>query len=365
VADREATAAPAGRTGWHRYRVIVYALLGLAAVDVAVACLRGVWTQYDPNEYRARLESCRRGAWDLVLVGGSPMAEGIDPAQLAGVYWHGTSLNRTFNLGLAGGTTSTAWHSVEHGMVTPPRLLIYGIAPTDMNDTRDEPNGVWSLMDLADVLEWTRRRPAQAEWCWRHYLEEHLGRLWSLRYYRNAIRLCLADLAETWRPGTCPQTADEARYWLRFSALLRSPNGFAPRWEHHEQTLADLHARNLVETRFGFLENYQVGGHVQYLHRLLDWGAEHGTAVVLLEMPMAAELEGPYAAAFAAYRTALANVERTRGVPLLHATREALGLDDTYFADRAHLNGHGRARLGAWLRARLTELGTPVAGGQP
>src|SRR5437879_1869635 len=102
MSHREARAASGRWARWRRYRVVVYVLLGLAAVDGAVARLRGVWTAYDPNEYRARLENCRRGAWDLVLVGGSPMAEGIDPAQLRGLYWHGTSLERTFNLGLAG-----------------------------------------------------------------------------------------------------------------------------------------------------------------------------------------------------------------------------------------------------------------------
>jgi len=331
---------------------------GLALIDAGVLRYRKALDAYDPNEYRERLESCRRQAWDLVMIGGSPMAEDIDPAQLAGLYWHGTSLSRNFNLGLAGATTTTIWHAVEHGIVAPPRLLLYGITATDLNDSRDEPNGVWTLMDVADVAEWLRRRPAQGEWCVRHFFSEHLARLWSLRYYCNALRLWLAERAETSWPGACADAAAEARYHLTFTAALRRGDGFAPRPENHDQTLADLNAMNLVEPRFRFLEDYRLGGHLQYLHRILDWAAERGVDVVLIDMPVAAEVEALHPQAFTAYRAVLAEVARARGLCVLRPTREAVGLNDCLFADRVHLNARGRDRMGAWVRARLDELGT-------
>jgi hypothetical protein len=144
---------------------------------------------------------------------------------------------------------------------------------------------------------------------------------------------------------------------LRFHAALRRPDGFAPRWELYNQTLADLKAQNLVDAHFHFLDDYRLGGHLQYLHRILDWAAEHRVAVVLIDMPVAADLEMQYGPAFATYRTALADLERRREVRVLRATRETVGLDDTFFADRIHLNASGRVRLGAWVRAQLADLG--------
>jgi len=345
------------KTGRGKLRVVLYLLVGLALVDVVVLRCRKTWQAYDPDEYRERLESCRRQAWDLVLIGGSPMAEDLDPAPLAGLYWHGTSLDRAFNLGLAGATTTTIWHAVEHGLVVPPRLLVYGITATDLNDSRDERNDVYTLMDVADVVEWAQRRPDQGLWCVRHFLSEHLARVWSPYYYRNAIRLWVGDMAESWRQGTCPETAAEVRYNLRFGAALRRGNGFAPRPENEDQTLADLKAMNLVEPRFRFLEDYRLGGHLQYLHRILDWASAHGVDVVLIDMPVSADVEALHPQAFATYRALLADVQCTRGVCVLRPPREALGLDHCLFADRVHLNGRGRERLGVWVRARLAELG--------
>src|SRR5262249_27045592 len=83
--------------------------------------------------------------------------------------------------------------------------------------------------DVPDVIEWVRRRPEQGEWCVRHFVVEHLARLWQLHYNRNAIRLWAADWVETFRPGTCPRAAADARYWLHFSAALRRKDGAAPR----------------------------------------------------------------------------------------------------------------------------------------
>jgi hypothetical protein len=347
----EACTAPRRGSGWRRYRVVLYLLLGLAATDVAVARFRRTWTAYDPNEYQARAASCRRQAWDLILIGGSPTSEGIDPAHLAGLAWHGTPLGRVFNLGLPGGTTTTTWHAVEHAITTPPRLLVYGITATDLNDNRDELNGVWTLMDLADVADWAQHRPGRAEWCVRHFAGERLTRLWGLYYYRNGIRLAAADLVETWRPGICPDAAAEARRGRDFAVALRRGDGFAPRWV--DQTLAGIKAQGGTQPYLQFLERYRLGGHLQYLHRILDWAEERGVTMVLIDMPVADDLEAAYAPAFAAYREALAQVERDRGITVLRATAERLGLDDTGFADRIHLNAHGRELMGRWLCEQL------------
>jgi hypothetical protein len=332
-------------------------LLAFVVLNVAVLPFRNTWTAYDPNEYYERLVSCRRQAWDLVLVGGSPMAEGVDPARLSGLYWQGTALNRVFNMGLAGATTTVVWHAVEHGIVAPPRLLVYGITASDLNDNRDEPNGVWTFMDLADVVDWLRCRPDQGRWCVRHLVREHCARLGGLYYYRHGISLWAADCLRPWWPGTCPHAVADAQYSLRFSAALRRGDGFAPRPENQNQTLTELKAQHLVEARFRFLDGYRLGGHLQYLHRILDWAGQRGVDVVLIDMPVTADIEVPYAAAFAAYRAALAEVERGRGVRVLRASRQTVGLTEMDFADRIHLNARGRERLNVWLRGQLANLG--------
>jgi hypothetical protein len=337
---------------------LLHTLLAFVAVDAVVFVFRDTWTSYDPNEYHERMVSCRRQRWDVVLVGGSPMAEGVDPARLSGLYWRGTALRRVFNLGLAGATTTVVWHAVEHGLVAPPRLLVYGITASDLNDNRDEPNGVWTFMDVPDVADWLRRRPDQGAWCLRHFVRERCARLCALAYYRNGLRLWAADRLRPWWPGSNPQAVEDADYGLRFSAALRRGDGFAPRPENHDRTLTQLKATHQVEARFRFLDGYRLGGHLQYLHRILDWAAGRGVEVVLVDMPVSADIEVPYAPAFAAYRSALADVERVRGARVVRGSRQAVGLTETDFADRIHLNARGTERLSGWLRGQLADLGS-------
>lgn len=76
--------------------------------------------------------------------------------------------------------------------------------------------------------------------------------------------------------------------------------------------------------------------------------------VVLFDVPVPPDLDRVhYPREYAAYRAALSAVARERGVRLLSATPEAIGLTDADFADAIHLNSDGAARLSAWLRAKL------------
>src|SRR4051794_41061127 len=52
-----------------RFRVLLYFVLGLAALDLLVAANRATWRTYDPDCYLERLEGCRAGPRDLVVVG--------------------------------------------------------------------------------------------------------------------------------------------------------------------------------------------------------------------------------------------------------------------------------------------------------
>jgi lysophospholipase L1-like esterase len=75
-------------------------------------------------------------------------------------------------------------------------------------------------------------------------------------------------------------------------------------------------------------------------------------------MPVPADLDGRlYPSQFAAYRSALAEVALVHGVPVLRATRKAVGLTDADFCDLVHLNGTGAAKLSHWLRKAVAAVG--------
>lgn len=343
---------------WRRYRVLVYLFVGLVLVEGAVATCREVWQAYDPDDYQERLAGCRRQVCDLILVGGSCVSEGVDPAVLSGLRWRDQALERAYNLGLPGATEAEIWHAVSHGVAVPPRLLVYGITASDLNEARNEPHGVRSLMDLYDVAHWIRGRPHTAGWCLKQYSRGCLARLWGLFYHRNGIRMWAADQVEALCPGTCPEAASEAREALCYSAAMRGGNGFAPRGEFQRRRLDQLKAAGVTWQSFPFLEKYEIKGYRAYLDRLLDWAEAHGVPVVLVDMPVSADLEERlYPHVFATYRTLLAELERDRGLTVIRARREVIGLQDEHFADLIHLNLEGTARFSRWLRRQLEIMG--------
>jgi hypothetical protein len=72
-----------------------------------------------------------------------------------------------------------------------------------------------------------------------------------------------------------------------------------------------------------------------------------------------ADLEAKYAGAFAEYQSRLAEWESARGLTVIRAGRDAVGLSDADFGDVIHLNGIGAAKFSAWLRGQLAERGRP------
>jgi hypothetical protein len=349
------------RASCRPYRVAVYFLAGLAIVDILVARQSSLWEQYDPDDYMARVANCRRSPHDLLIIGGSPVSEGIDPAVLAGLHWQDRALVDAFNLGLPGGTTTEFWHAVRHGLAAPPRLIVYGITASDLNDGRQEPHGARVLIDPSDLFGWVRLKPSSAEWAVRHYANARLAGLWQLYRHRNAIRLWSAEQSEALWPGYCPDAAAEARANRTYAADLARGDGFAPNRSFLTRRLDLLKADGWRCDRFQFLEKYCVGEHLRYLHRLLDWADEHRVTVVLADMPVSADLEtGPYAGAFTIYRRALSEMEAARRVRVVRGTRAAVGLGDEHFADLIHMNASGTARFSEWLREQLADARTSL-----
>ena len=49
-----------------------------------------------------------------------------------------------------------------YSLAAPPKLLVYGITASDLNDSRLEPHGPGSVMEWSDLAEWVRLRPRTA-----------------------------------------------------------------------------------------------------------------------------------------------------------------------------------------------------------
>jgi hypothetical protein len=233
---------------------------------------------------------------------------------------------------------------------------VYGNTASDLNDSRNEPEGPRFLMDCDDVTAWVRQRPRSAEWCLRQVFWDRVARCWQLGYYRNGIRLWAADAVDRLCPGPFADAAAEARKGLRRSADLAAGHGYAPDPDTQARRLDRMKAaHNDLGPVFGFLKDYRLGEHLGNLHRLLEWADRQGTAVVLVDVPVPADLEGLYPDAFRRYREALAEAGRAHGVRVLSATREGVGLGDEDFGDLIHLNAAGAAKFSAWLRRQLEQ----------
>jgi hypothetical protein len=348
-----------------RLRVLLYLLLTLTAIDLVVWSQRATWEASSPDGYNERLAGCRRRPRDLILLGGSPVTEGFDPQILAGVVWRGRELADVYSLGMSGGTTTDFWHALHHGLAAPPRLLVYGVCASDLNDSRNEPHGPWSLMNWSDLVTWYHTKPRSAEWVTRHFVQGCFSRCWQVYRYRNGLRVWAGQRIEQLWPGSFTATAREAQAQQAYSAALCSDTGFAPnpafRYSRYDQMKAQEGSADQLPIlknfrRFGYLDGYRLGDHLKYLHRILDWAEDHGVGVVLVDMPVTADLEDLYYPdAFKQFRAALGDIERSRGVRVLRPNRAEVGLTDAQFADLIHLNGDGCTRLSGWLRQQLAD----------
>jgi hypothetical protein len=346
------------RLRWAVCRVVVFFLLALIALDFLVAAHSRLWRDYDPDPYRERLEACRRQPWDLVVVGGSPVMYGMNPSVLSGVAYQGRALDRVYNLGLPLATASEIDLAVEHDLPgAPPRLLVYGVSATDYNEDRVEPHGPRQLMTTGDVARWSWNRPEATLWAVRQFAQQRVESLWKLSFYRYGIRLWAADEAERFYPGVCPEAAATARTALTSSAAVRSNNGFQTVPASPENRLDCLKAASKIEPTFSFMEHYRIDGYLRNLHRLMDQAARRRIPLLLVDMPVSADLDQRmYPREYAAYHAALTAAAQAHGVRILYATREAVGLTDADFADVVHLNAAGADRLSAWLRRQLEQM---------
>lgn len=348
-----------------RNRVVVLFLLGLIATDCALGRAAALWDRHSPDDYAARVEGCRRIPQDIIFVGGSPVSEAIDPDRIAGITWRGQPLHRAYAVGLSGGTTSDFYHAVRLACPTPPRVLVYGVAASDLNDSRHEPHGASSLMGWGDLAGWVRLRPDSAGWVTRHFVQGRLRAASNLYRYRHGMKMWAALEADAVMPGCCPEAVREASELRDYADALRGGTGYAPQRGFIHRSFAAVKAAGLTPKTFPYLDKYKTGSHLRYLDKLSDWCEERGVALVLVDMPVTADLEAMYPAAFAEYRGRLAEVELARGLTVIRATREGVGLSDALFADLIHLNAAGAQVFSVWLRGQMERVGREAQKSDP
>lgn len=340
-------------------------VVAVILLDWGVGQFAEVWARYSPDEYAERVTTCAKQPRDYVIVGGSPVAEGIDPAQLQGMHWQGRALHDGYAVGLSGGTTSEVYHAMQRACPTGPDLLIYGITATDLNDSRHEPHGPYSLMTTSDWFDWVRSRPKTAEWVTRHYWSGRAARVSSIWHGKYGIRMWAAEQIDQNCPGSCPDSAREAIANRELTDRLRNGNGYAPAAGFVHQRYDHAKAVKQQLAPFAYLDKYRIGAHLTYLDRLIDWAHQRGTDLVLVDMPVTADLEAKYPQEVALYRSTLREFVSARGLVLIEASREAVKLDDSDFADLIHLNGGGARKLSVWLRAALERRANDPGRSQP
>jgi hypothetical protein len=330
----------------NRNRTLVWFVVLLVLADVGIGQFSATWQKHSPDDYALRVQMCAKERRDLLILGGSPVAEGIDPARL-GVP------GSVYAMGLSGATTSDLYHAVLRGCPEPPRMIVYGITATDLNDSRHEPHGPYSLMTAGDVARWVKLRPESSEWVIRHSLQARIGKVSNLYRYRHAIRMWAACEADEQFPGRAPETMREADELREHAELLLTGNGYAPARGFRVGRYDLAKAAGKSDAYLPFLAKYRTGSHMKYLGALIDWCESNQVKLVLVDMPVTRDLETIHAAEFAEYRARLAEVERERNLTVIRGPH---GLTDAHFADLIHLNADGAKAFSEWLATRIGDL---------
>ncbi|MEO2089174.1 MAG: hypothetical protein ABGY75_06715 [Gemmataceae bacterium] len=89
-----------------RFRLSFAFLLALVGFDLLIRGTHATWERHSPDGYTERIAGCAERPRDVVFVGGSTVAEGINPAAVGAIPWHGRTLSDSYAVGLSGGTTS-------------------------------------------------------------------------------------------------------------------------------------------------------------------------------------------------------------------------------------------------------------------
>ncbi|MCE9534648.1 MAG: hypothetical protein K8T89_26535, partial [Planctomycetes bacterium] len=136
---------------------------------------------------------------------------------------------------------------------------------------------------------------------------------------------------------------------------IRNGTGYSPIPAMAIRRYSDMKASGWKDPPRQAMDRYRLGSHIAYLHRILNWAKANNVTCILVDMPVTEDLQQTYPDAYRQYDGLLNDLERDRGVRIIRATRDQVGLDDRHFADMIHLNGDGAARFSGWLRKILED----------
>jgi len=348
-------------TRWKRLvlkcKPIGFLLVGLLLIELTIRQFSTTWERYSPDDYAIRVQHCAAESRDFVLVGGSPVSEGLDPSLIAGVKWKQQTLNNGYAVGLPGGTTTDVYFATKQSCQSWPKLLIYGVAASDLNDSRNEPHGAASLLSWADWQEAISTRPDAAKWLTKHFLQSRASECFAAWHYRHGIRMFAADQFVKQFPSSCPESFAEAERQRDYADRLLISNGYAPASHFATRCYSDMKKSGWIAPPFSYLAKYKTGSHLRYLHKLHELCCSNSCDLVILEMPATRDLEERHPAEIMEFRRVIRDFCDTFQVNRLVATRTEVELDDGHFADLIHLNATGAERLSRWLKVEVGQIG--------
>jgi len=270
-----------------------------------------------------------KGHVDCIFFGSSVVLNGIDPDRFALTYRDQTGEDLIcYNFGMLALTARTAGVLSEILVERyPPRLLVYGLTIRDLAAGASDANRIYQDVTRTPWIRYQRGELDVEGWlaehssAYRHYLAY---RSWMSPTFASR----LSDFTGAPSSGYFPFRATRALDWNQIEAPV-------------------------------YFEDFQIDpADWQGFEQLL---ATAGTQLVLLEMPLPAQLLAQFSGGPAAYEAVIASfaaAAEEHQVPLWTTTPLNLIPDNGWAEDAHHLNNSGAQLFSAWLAEQIAQVVT-------
>jgi len=269
------------------------------------------------------------GETDVVFIGDSTVATGVDPAIVTS-HLDGIS---GYNAATAGGVPEiwASWVSDVVAALTRPSVVVIGVGSQDLV-TRMSAGGIDSFLTSEGLSEMRDDAPGMLA---------ALKRAIPVLRFRDSLsnpQLLVGAMS------SCPSC---------FSWGQLTEFGFRPQHLGAEMRISNAWASFWASSDMLDLS----GDRPTVLVQLIEQLQTAGVAVVVLDMPDLVELRPiniyDSEASFAAYGSFVVRIGEQTGVPIWDAHTVGWTLDD--FADPHHLNGRGAEKLSVWVAEQLQQ----------
>ena len=320
---------------WPAVLAIVAAVLVLAdlAVDLAQSHLRApqTWPTPELQKKYGQLTALSRGRRPaVVVIGDSLMDAGVDPA----------------GLGMAGGAFNAALSGETLGVIAPwatevviprlhPRVVVLGFSANVLNGDISGERALVSGYTKSRTVRYTEGNGDLLD-----NLDGWLRQHVALYRERSVLRQPFSSPSgsSVYDPPLSNQGWNE---------------GFAG---GHLQTGPASTMAAMAAIKADLLSNFELGaGKVDALGRLIDQLRNAGVEVVLVAMPVSADFAAAIPGGTSYYQMAIDRLLATGKAhgALISSAGEWPAAD---FADAAHLNKAGTARMTAWMSSELAQV---------